>query len=171
MRVVRRALALGLVLAALPAAAAVFRSITVEEGARTSDAVVRGRVEQRTSRFSKDRSTIVTDVVVSVASAWKGDPGARVTVTVPGGEVGDQGIWVDGAPTFAAGEEVVVFLARRGAGWNVNGLALGKYRVEGERVHPELGNARVVASPVRAGEALVAEMSVAELEARVRAAK
>ena len=105
MRVVRRALALGLVLAALPAAA-VFRSATVEEAARTSDAVVRGRVEKRTSRFSKDGSRIVTDVVVSVASAWKGHPGTRVTVTVPGGEIGDVGQWVDAAPTFADAEEV-----------------------------------------------------------------
>ena len=113
----------------------------------------------------------MTDVVVSVASAWKGDPGKRVTITVPGGEVGDQGVWVDGAPTFADGEEVVVFLARRGPGWNVNGLALGKYRVEGDRARPELGNAMVLPAPTRPGEALVAETGVAELEARVRAAK
>jgi hypothetical protein len=168
---VRRALALGLVLAALPAAAAVFRTTTVEEATRTSDAVVRGRVEKRTSRLSKDGTTIVTDVVVSVASAWKGDPGARVTVTIPGGEVGDQGVWVDGAPTFADGEEVVLFLGRRGGGWNVNDLALGKYRVEGQRARPEVEHARIVPAPVRPGEAVVAETTVADLEARVRAAR
>ena len=42
---------------------------------------------------------------------------------------------------------------------------------EGEVARPELGNLRFEVAPHRASEALVAEMTVAELEARVRAAQ
>ncbi len=168
----RRALALGLVLVALPAAAAVFRSATVEEAARGSDAVVRGRVEKKVARLSADGSRILTDVTVSVASAWKGSPGASVTVTVPGGVLGDKAQWVDAAPDLEVGEEVVLFLAKRAQGWNVNGLALGKFRVEGEQVRSGAATAEVLPAPAAAGErALTAPMTVGELERRVRAAK
>lgn len=167
-----RALVLLLLLAAaLPAAAAQFRSATVEEAARSSDAVVRGRVEHRTSRYSGDGSRIVTEVEVSVASAWKGDPGARVVVTVPGGVVGDVGMWVDAAPVLEDGEEVVLFLARRGARWHVNGLALGKFRVSGAEARPQVRPEEMVRSAARAGEQPIAQLSVDELERRVRAVR
>jgi hypothetical protein len=166
---VRRALAAALALAALPAAAALFRSVTVEDAARASEAVVRGTVERRTSRVTP--GGIVTDVEVAVASAWKGAPGSRVTVTIPGGMVGDVGEWVDAAPTFADGEEVVLFLARVAPGWRVNGLALGKFRVEGLEAVPEVDAAELRPARARPGEAVVARMKVSELERRVRGAR
>ncbi len=166
-----RALVLLLVLAALPAAAAQFRSATVEEAARTSDAVVRGRVEHRTSRYTEDGSRIVTEVEIAVASAWKGSPGARVVVTVPGGVVGDVGMWVDAAPVLEQDEEVVLFLARRGPRWHVNGLALGKFRVAGADARPQVPPEDMVRAAVRAGELPIAPLPVEELERRVRAAR
>ncbi|WP_041453536.1 hypothetical protein [Anaeromyxobacter dehalogenans] len=166
-----RALALLLSALALPAAAATFRSTTIEEAARSSDAVVRGRVERQASRLEADGRRIVTDVVVAVSSAWKGSPGARVTVTVPGGVVGDVGMWVSAAPRLANGEEVVLFLYRRGGGWRVNGLALGTFRVDGDRAEPDVDEADQLAAPTRAGEARIARTSLAELERRVRAAR
>lgn len=156
---------------ALPTAAATFRSASVEEAARSSDAVVRGKVERRAARVTSDGRRIVTDVVISVASAWKGAPGARVTVTVPGGVVGDVGMWVSAAPRLEAGEEVVLFLYRRGAGWRVNGLALGTFKVRGDAAEPEVDEGHQLAAPLRAGEARIARTSVAELERRVRAAR
>lgn len=179
-RLVHRALAACLVLAAVPASAAVYRTVTVEEAARSSDAVVRGAVTHRASRYADGGSRIVTDVEITVASAWKGDPGAKVTVTVPGGEVGEVGMWVDAAPVLAEGDEVVLFLARRGQGsaasWHVNGMALGAYRVHGDAVVPQVRADEVVPTPVRAGEqalvgSTVTDLTVAELERRVRAAR
>jgi len=168
---VHRPLALVLLLAASRAVAAVFLVATVEDAARTSDAVVRGRVERHASRLGEG-GRIVTDVELAVTSAWKGQPGARVTVTIPGGQVGDRGAWVDAAPVFEDGEEVVVFLARRPAGWGVNGLALGKLRVAGRTALPGVDRADVREAPVRAGEARLDEpLSVEELERRVRAAR
>jgi hypothetical protein len=150
----------------------VFRATSVEDAARSSDAVVRGKVERRTARLTADRSKIVTDVQIAVSSAWKGDPGRSVTVTVPGGKVGDLGMWVDAAPTFDDGEEVVVFLARRAAEWHVNGLALGKLRVDGAAAVPGVAKEDVKPSALRAGEAsLDAPISLGELERRVRAAR
>lgn len=155
---------------AAPAAASTFLATTVEELARASDAVVRGRVVATAARETRDRR-IVTDVEVEVASAWKGEPGGRLALTVPGGQVGDLALRVEGGATFARGEEVVVFAVREGARWNVASHGLGKYRVTGAHVRPDLGGAQVVPRDVPAGERLVSPMTVAELERRVRAAK
>jgi hypothetical protein len=165
------ALLLPLVLAASPAVAAVVQETTVEEVARTSETVVRGRVEKLSSRWSRDGRRILTDVEIAVHSALKGAAPARVRVVVPGGRVGAIAQRVDAAPVFAEHEDVVVFLARRGARWRVAGLALGKFRVEGATARPGLDDVRVAPRAMPAGERAVGEMPVAELERRVREAR
>lgn len=152
------------------AAAATFFATSVEEMARTSDAVVRGRVLDAASRFTRD-GRIVTEVEVLVEGAWKGGPEATVRLVVPGGRVGSIAQTVDAAPRFEEGEEVVVFLSRRGPSYRVNGHALGKYRVAGAEARSALGAARVLPRALREGERQVETMGVAELEARVRAAR
>ncbi len=163
------ALALAL-LAAAPAAAATFVAPSVEEMARSSDVVVRGRVLGTASRETRD-GRIVTEVEVAVADAWKGAPEGTVRLVVPGGRVGRLAMKVDAAPVFADGEEVVVFLSRAGAAWHVNGHALGKYRVERGEARPGLGDARLLPRAIAAGERRVGAMAVEELERRVRAAR
>jgi hypothetical protein len=167
----RRALALLLLAAAVPAAAATFVATSVEEAARSAEAVVRGRVVTTAPRLARDGRRVVTEVEIAVASAWKGTPEATVRVVVPGGSTGAVATWVDAAPTFAAGEEVVVFLAREGAGWRVMGHAMGKYRIEGPGAHPALGGAVVLPRALAAGERAAGPMPVSELERRVRAAR
>lgn len=152
--------------------AALFEGVTVEQAARTSDAVVHGRVERRESR-EDGAGRIVTDVEIAAAGpAWKGAPGDRLLVTVPGGTVGGLAMWVSAAPRLEVGDEVVLFLAARGAEWRVNGLALGALRVEGGEAHPVAEKADVL-DPARvpAGEKPLGPMSLAELERRVRSAK
>ncbi len=151
-----------------PARAATFLAQSVEETARTSDAVVRGTVIGMSSRWVGTR--IVTDVEIAVTSAWKGAPGRTVTVTVPGGAVGDLAQRVDAAPEFTVGEDVVVFVQRapRGKMLRVNGLAMGKYRVENGQATPASQGARLEGPPVAVGEKLVQPMTVDELERRVR---
>lgn len=167
----RRSLAVALLVSAAPAAAATFVATSVEQTARASDAVVRGTVMSKAARFTADGNGIVTEVEIAVASAWKGEPGSTVRVVVRGGEVGNLGMKVDASPAFQDGEEVVVFLARRGQGWRVAGNALGKYRVEGREVRPASGSARILPRPLPRGERLVETMTVDELEARVRGAR
>jgi hypothetical protein len=168
---VRRWLSLALLLSVSPAAAAVVRETSVEDVARTSDAVVRGRVERRTSRWSGDGRRIVTDVEVRVTHVWRGSAGERVHVMVPGGEVGEIGQRVDAAPVITDGEEVVLFLVQRGGVHHLNGLALGKYRVDGSEAAPDLGDIDFETGPIRPAEKRVSRMPMDELERRVRAAK
>lgn len=167
-----RRLGLAALLLALagPAAGATFVATSVEQVARTSDAVVRGRVRAVSSRFTRD-GRIVTEVELLVESAWKGAPEATVRLVVPGGRVGSLAQIVDAAPRFEEGEEVVVFLSRRGPAWRVNGHALGKYRVEGGEARSALGGAQVLPRALEAGERAVGTMGVPELERRVRSAR
>jgi hypothetical protein len=159
-------------LAATPAvaAAAVFLETSVEEVSRASDAVVRGRVEKRTSFWSKDHRTIDTEVEIAVTSVWKGAPGTRVRIVVPGGRMGDLAQRVDAAPAFADGEEVVVFLSRRADFWELNGLALGKFAVRDGQAVPELAGAEIRPKALTAGERRVEEMALDELRRRVAGA-
>jgi hypothetical protein len=155
-------------LAAAPAAAAVVEETTVEEVARTSETVVRGRVERLSPRWSRDGRRILTDVDIIVDGRWKGSAPDRLRVVVPGGRVGDLAQRVDAAPVFAEREDVVVFLGRRGGAWRITGLALGKYRVDGKTARPTLDEVHVSPRPTPAGERAVGAMPLVELERRVR---
>jgi hypothetical protein len=169
----RRPLALAALLAAAAsgrAAAATFAATSVEEVARTSDAVVRGRVAGTAARATKD-GRIVTEVEIAVGEAWKGAPEPTVRVVVPGGRLPGVAMRVDAAPTFSEGEDVVVFLSRGGRAWYVNGLALGKFRVAGGEARPASAGAAVLPRALAAGERRVGPMPLAELERRVRAAR
>jgi hypothetical protein len=166
----RRALAAAVLLASAQAGAATFVVPSVEEMARSSDVVVRGRIVDLASRAMAG-GRIVTEVEVLVASAWKGAPDATMRFLVPGGRAGGLALRVDSAPTFEPGEEVVLFLSRSGAAWRVNGQALGKFRVEGKEARPALDGARVLPREPAAGERVVGAMPVDELERRVRTAR
>jgi hypothetical protein len=157
-----------------PAAAAMMKAATVEAGARSSEAVIRGVVERLAPRYSDDGSAIVTDVTIAVTSAWKGKhaDGERVVVTIPGGEIGGYGEVNDGAPEFTEGEEVVVFLNRRGPRWHVNGRAMGKFHVEAGVAAPGAGQVEILPGAGKPqAEAWIGPMTVDELERRVRASR
>ncbi len=159
-----------LLVVATPAVAATFVATSVEDVARSSDVVVRGRVRSRQARATAD-GRIVTDVDVDVLGAWKGTPERSVRFVVPGGSLGKVALAVDAAPTFADGEEVVVFLARKGSGYVVAAWALGKFRIEGTEARPGVSGALVLPRQIPSGERQVEPMPVAELERRVRAAR
>lgn len=159
-----------LVAAPRPATPATFAATTVEQVARGSDAVVRGRVAAIASRATKD-GRIVTDVDVAVDEVWKGAPERTLRLVVPGGRLPGVAMRVDGAPRFQVGEDVVVFAHRRGPGWNVSGLAAGKFHVEGGEARPALAGAAVLPRTLPDGEREVGPMPLAELERRVRAAR
>lgn len=162
-------LALLLLLAASPAAAAVAPPVTVENLAREADAVVRGKVQRRESRWAQDGRHIFTYATVRVGAVWRGAAPQRITVRVPGGEVGEIGQKVDAAPELADGEEVVLFLVREdGDTFRVHGLALGKFKVEKGEARPDLGHFTFTKGLIPEGERRVETMPVDELEWRVR---
>jgi hypothetical protein len=167
-----RLAALALLAWPLLAPAAEVRGVSVEALARGSDLVVRGQVERRTARWSEDGRRIFTFVEVHPTSAWKGRATSPVTVLVPGGVVGRIGQRVDGAPAMEEGEEVVLFLKQaEAATWRVQGLAQGKFRVDGFVARPDLSGTLVLSGPPPvAGERRAEPMALEELERRVRGA-
>ena len=165
----RKSLFLAAILMASPAFAAEATALSVEGLTRASDSVVRGQVRKMTSILSEDGRRIYTLVDVDVSSTWRGSRLASVQVIVPGGVVGGIGQRVDGAPAFAGGEEVVVFLNRAEAGgYRVAGLAQGKFSVAGMNAAPDLSRTSMVADQVGPGEHRAEGMSVAALERLVR---
>jgi len=97
---------------------------------QASDVVV-GRVESQSARWTQDHSAIFTEVTVRVSQSVKGisKAGDAIVLRREGGEVGGLGMLVTGAARFTVGEEVVLFLEKRGAAlWTV-GMAQGKLHV------------------------------------------
>jgi hypothetical protein len=168
--VLAAAVALAAALSVAPARAAVAAPVTVEQLARASEAVVRGRVASVTARWVGKR--IYSFVELEVAETWRGSAPARLTVLTPGGVVGKLGQRTDGAAVFASGEEVVAFLGRAEGGHHgVTGLAQGKFAVHAGSARPDLSHTRFVAATVPEGERRAEEMPVDELRRRVRAAR
>jgi hypothetical protein len=171
MTTVKALLSLALLASALPAAGSVATPLSVEELARASDAVVRGRVVKVTARRSSDGKRISTYAEVEADSVWRGTAPSRFTVVARGGVVDGIGEKVFGAPTFAQGEDVVVFLGKTdGSYYRVRGLAQGKFSVANGQASPDLsGLSFAGGTALRSSERRAETMSVGELERRVRA--
>lgn len=120
------------VLAATLASATTMLALDVTGLTYASDAVVRGTIVSVEPHWSGDNARIFTDAEVQVTEVWKG-PSTLKTLTAmqPGGELGDVGQRVHGVATFAPGEEVVLFLEKRGPRFTITGMAQGKFRIEG----------------------------------------
>jgi hypothetical protein len=153
------------------AVAATAAELTVEELARGSDAVVRVRAVRRECRWTGDGRRLLTDVEVRVTETWRGSPPALLLVTIPGGELDGVAQVVDGAPVLVEGDDVVLFLGRRGGEWRVAGLTFGAFRVTGEDATPDTSRLRLLPRAIVPGEALVRPMALAELRRRVESAR
>jgi hypothetical protein len=170
-RFLRPLLAAVSVAAAAPALAAQARAISVEGLARSSDAVVRGRVVASHARQRED-GRIFTTYEIRTAGVLRGRAPSTVRVRVPGGVVGRAGQRVDAAPALTAGEDLVLFLRRAGEdGYVVAELAQGKFTVDGAQARPDLSRFTFVSTSVPPGERRAEEMPVAELERRVRSTR
>ncbi len=98
---------------------------------RASDLVVRGTVVRVEPRWTEDKRRIITDSEILVSEVLKGNvTGQTVVVMQPGGAIGDVGQLVHGTAKFSLGDEVVVFLERRGDRAFVVGLAQGRFLVD-----------------------------------------
>jgi hypothetical protein len=163
-------------LCALAAAASAFATTalpaSVEELARASDAVVRGRVAQVTARWTPDHLRIFSYAEIEPSSVLRGAAPGRVTVMTPGGVADGLGQRVDGMAVFTPGEEVVVFLSREvGGRYVVKGHAQGKFAISGGTASPDLSHVDLVPAPIAKGERRAEPMAVSELERRVRSAR
>ena len=96
-----------------------------------ADLIVKGRVEELTTRQAPDGRSATTLVAVSVASQFKGAKVSSVTIEQPGGSMGEVTQGVPGLPEFSSGEDVIVFLKRQGnRAYSIVGGRQGKFNVK-----------------------------------------
>jgi hypothetical protein len=127
------------VLGGHPAEATIIAPAEFADVVNGSQLIVHGRVVDVRSEPTTDRRSIHSFVTVTVDEALKGSPGSTVTFVVPQGQVGRYRRILVGAPEFAVGEEVLLFLnARPPAIPTVFGLNQGVRRLRGDAANRRL---------------------------------
>jgi hypothetical protein len=121
------------------------KPVTIDELARESEVVAVGKVTGMRGEWDQNKTRIVTRVTVAVSEYLKGNVGAVMTVTSPGGEVDGVGEWYSHMARFKKDEDVVVFAEKDKEGnLRVAGGELGKLVVKKdaqtsiERVSPQM---------------------------------
>lgn len=109
--------------------ASTFVALTSEQLIVQSDAVIQGRVLSVESRWDDTGRIIISEARIMVSESLVGNAPSIVTVTTPGGEVGDLKVEAAGFPQFAKGEEVILFLKQDGAMQRIVGHQQGHIEV------------------------------------------
>ena len=149
--------------------------LSFEELTDQSELVVSGQINRSWAEWDAEHKYIWTRYELSVSGTLKGSAASSVVFSEPGGIVGDKGMSVPGSVSYAAGEEVVIFLQRMPNGYlRTAGWSQGKFRVDQTgKLHGEAsqagleivaGNARS-ATPLRSLEGL----NVAQLRGLIAA--
>ena len=96
-----------------------------------STAVLYGKCSKVKCEWNDKKDKIFTYVTVVPEAYIKGNLGSEVTITVPGGQVGNILYEVSDMPFFVEGEETVAFIWKNPAGKNlVTGGYQGKMKIE-----------------------------------------
>ena len=145
--------------------AATLEYLSLDDMAKKSTAIVRGRVQSCAGEFRG--SVIYTHCKVAVTEQWKGAAQTVVDVAVPGGTARGMAQIFSGSPKLAPGEEYVIFLWTGKSGMTqVIGLSQGifdlKIEAKGQAV------AQRAASSERMLDASGKEVTDSALEIRVR---
>ena len=119
--------------------------LDTRELVRESHEIVIGEVRGTRSYWDASRRRMLTDVSVRVTQRLKGRGGDTVVLTQLGGELDGVRVSVPGAPSFAVGEEALVFVWRDGRGRaQVDALGQGKFDL---RTDPSSGE-KLVSRPL-----------------------
>jgi hypothetical protein len=103
-----------------------------------ADAIVVGTAVESHAQFTKEGG-IETVTAIAVDEAVKGNVAATIFVTEPGGNVGNIATVIAGAPRFAPGEKVLLFLKKTARDrWSVADLAVGKFSFTDDLAEPLL---------------------------------
>lgn len=167
--------ALVLGLAGLAAATSVV-PLRLEEMAHASERVVHARAEASWAQWNPERTLIYTYTRFRVLETLKGKPAGSVVVRRMGGRADGYVQRISGVRGWTEGEEVVLFLRRKGGVFTVTGLLQGDFRVrrEGDRTLVSNGVPGVRSlerDSGRVGAYRGERMSLEELKARVREAR
>ena len=159
-----------------PLSATVIVPAEFREVVAGSDLIAYGRVLDVRPQWADQRRRIDSVITAEVLSWFKGGSERTVSFVVPGGEIGRYRQVTVGAPSFAAGEEVFLFLKTQGAPIPyVFGLNQGVFRVNTDQ-----GGARKVTTPallatgtapetIRRGAVSRRPMPVADFTSQLRA--
>jgi len=115
---------------AVPAEATRFVMLTVEELARSADAVVHGRVVAIEVRRDGE-GRVYTQVELVLEDVWKGRMAGHTCVLVHGGgTLGEVDVRASGQAEFAIGDELVAYMTRSPRGeWITVGLSQGRFEI------------------------------------------
>ena len=119
--------------------------LSLEETVAQAEWIVSGDVVRTWCGWETGHRLIWTHTEIAVRERWKGVGGATITVSEPGGVIGDIAMAIAGMVRYSPGEHVVVFLYRTPIGFiRTVGLAQGKLMVDGRGlVHPSIADAPV----------------------------
>ena len=107
------------------------KKMSAEELTTESTSILYGKCTKMESAWTEDKSMILTKVTVVPELYLKGNLGSEVTITVPGGRVGDIIYEVSEMPAFQKGEEVFAFIWQHPSGMNlVTGGYQGKLKIQ-----------------------------------------
>lgn len=138
------AFALGALAFGSLAGATTYRSVlTAAQLDQQSTATVRGVVTQLRPE-AVGEGLVQTIVTIDVDETYRGRVGGQIEVVAPGGELEGRRLQIAGAPTFALGEEVLVFTRGR----TLVGFGQGAFGVEDQIAARTLGN-EVEGAPIR----------------------
>lgn len=106
------------------------KKMTTEELTTESTSILYGKCTRMESAWTEDNSMILTKVTVVPEYYLKGNLGSEVTITVPGGQVGNIIYEVSEMPAFQKGEEVFAFIWQNPSGMNlITGGYQGKLKI------------------------------------------
>ena len=108
--------------------------MSAEELTTESTSILYGKCTNMESAWTEDKEMILTTVTVVPEYYLKGNLGNEVTITVPGGQVGDIVYEVSEMPDFQKGEEVFAFIWKHPSGMNlVTGGYQGKMKIDKDK--------------------------------------
>ena len=137
-----------------------------------SDIIAHGRVISSWPAWDSGHKYIWTHYRIEVLDPIRGNPGASVVVSEPGGSLDGVSMSISGTPDYAVGEEAIVFLYRTPIGYlRATGYGQGKYTVTPEmRVRANLKGLDLLKGNTSRGVPLstLDGLTVTDLKARVR---
>jgi len=106
------------------------KNMTAEELALESTSILYGQCTKMESAWTEDNEMIFTTVTVVPEYYLKGNMGSEVSITIPGGQVGDIIYEVSEMPAFQKDEEVFTFIWKHPSGKNlITGGYQGKLKI------------------------------------------
>ena len=118
----------------IPCLATTVERLSLDEMVRKAQSIVHGRVRAAHPHWSADGKLILTTYTIDVDETLKGRAGKSIELTTIGGRIGDLTVFAAGMPSFAVGEESIVFIEKEGPVSSIVGLNQGKFAVKNGEV-------------------------------------